>query len=177
MGQESRFDGNYIVPAETMEKIDRALKFYAAYGSWHYSDREMRAPPRACSAMDRRPQALIDSGKFAGEVYAELVKLYPLEYAAASEKQTSIPPQPEALKIWERPVVKRADDLNIHGELWGLRFTEGCSNGCAELYVEDDDFWHLKATFDRIWLADLLKVLESAKAAGRFIGGKNADAR
>jgi hypothetical protein len=90
MPPTSRFCGNYIVPAETMEKIDRALKFYATYGSWHYSDREMRAPPRACSAMDRRPQALIDSGKFAGEVYAELVKLYPLEHAAASETQRHV---------------------------------------------------------------------------------------
>jgi len=76
----------YAVPADLMERVDRVLKFYAAYGSWHYSERELRAPPRACSAQDdTRPLALIDQGRAAGVVYAELVKLYPLPKTSASE--------------------------------------------------------------------------------------------
>jgi hypothetical protein len=90
MTDATRTSRDCVLPFELMEKINRALKFYATYGSWHYSDREMRAPPRACSAQDRRPLAIIDGGKAAGEVYAELVKLYPLPQSAVSETADSV---------------------------------------------------------------------------------------
>lgn len=42
-------------------------------------------------------------------------------------------------------------ELDIVGKLFGIRF-----NGeLAELYIEDDGHWHLKATFDKSWLKDL----------------------
>jgi hypothetical protein len=52
----------------------------------------------------------------------------------------------------------RAGDMDVRGGLFALRFTEGCSNGCVELYMEDDGWYHLTATFDRVWLPDLAKV-------------------
>lgn len=58
----------------------------------------------------------------------------------------------------------RSDELDIVGEVFGIRFTEGCSNGCIELYGEDDGFWHLITNFDRGWLDDLTHCIDSARA-------------
>lgn len=69
-----------------------------------------------------------------------------------------------------RPPHVRVEALDFHGLLWGIRLTDGCSNGCVELYLEDDDFWHLKATFDRVWLEDLRNVIEFAEAKNRADG-------
>lgn len=49
----------------------------------------------------------------------------------------------------------REDQLDIIGQLFGFRFVEGCSNGCVELYIEDDGYWHKQVTFDQSWLKDL----------------------
>lgn len=62
----------------------------------------------------------------------------------------------------EPPEPIRADELDIIGEIFGIRFTDGCSTGCVELYGEDDGFWHLQMTFDRLWLADLGRVVSLA---------------
>jgi len=59
--------------------------------------------------------------------------------------------------VEDMPVLK-ASDLDIVGKLFGLRFVDGCSNGCVELYIEDDENWHYKMRFDRSWLADLAKL-------------------
>lgn len=56
----------------------------------------------------------------------------------------------------------RRDELDIAGEVFGIRFTKGCSTGCVELYGEDDGFWHLQMTFDRLWLDDLQGVASDA---------------
>jgi hypothetical protein len=59
--------------------------------------------------------------------------------------------------------VLSADDMNVIGDLFALRFVTGCSNGCVELYVEDDDNYFHKATFDRAWLKDLADVAKEAQ--------------
>ena len=53
-------------------------------------------------------------------------------------------------------------DMDVAGGLFGIRFTEGCSYGCAELYIEDDINFHFVAKFDRVWLGDLLMVTKEA---------------
>lgn len=58
---------------------------------------------------------------------------------------------------------------HVAGELFGLRIVNGCSNGCAEIWVEDDGNWHFKMRFDRSWLKDLADVIrraEGTKASG-----------
>lgn len=62
----------------------------------------------------------------------------------------------------DRPEPLRSSELDVIGKLFAIRFVNGCSNGCVELYVEDDDWYHHKATFDRAWLNDLLAVVKRA---------------
>jgi hypothetical protein len=56
----------------------------------------------------------------------------------------------------------REGDLDIVGGLFAIRFRDGCSTGCAEIYVEDDTYYHLKCTIDRLWLKDLENVVKEA---------------
>ena len=57
----------------------------------------------------------------------------------------------------DHPILK-AEDLDVVGRLFGLRFAPGCSNRCVELYIEDDENWFYKCTFDSSWLIDLANV-------------------
>lgn len=56
----------------------------------------------------------------------------------------------------------RESDMNYIVGVFGLRFTEGCSTGCVELYIEDDGWYHFKCCFDRLWLFSLEKVVQQA---------------
>lgn len=58
----------------------------------------------------------------------------------------------------KHPVLS-AGDLDIVGVIFGLKFTTGCSNGCVELYLEDDENWFYQCTFDSFWLSDLKDVV------------------
>ena len=57
----------------------------------------------------------------------------------------------------------RREDMDEAGELFGVRFVDGGSNGLIELYIEDDGYWHFVTTFDRYWLRDLEAVIRTAK--------------
>lgn len=50
----------------------------------------------------------------------------------------------------------RHEDMSVVRQLFALRYVPGGSNGLVELYVEDDGIYHLKMTFDRAWLPDLI---------------------
>jgi hypothetical protein len=64
--------------------------------------------------------------------------------------------------------IMKAEDMDIRGALFGFRFVSGGSpNGIVELYIEDDENYFLKATFNMLWvkeLATLSKELHSALA-------------
>lgn len=54
----------------------------------------------------------------------------------------------------------RKEDLDVAGECFGMKFHPGGSNGLVSLFVEDDELWFLKVTFDIYWLKDLQQVIE-----------------
>lgn len=58
----------------------------------------------------------------------------------------------------------RHEDMDVTGNLFGIRFTEG-EHKQAELYIEDDGWYHFKASFSVLWLPDLHKVAASARDA------------
>jgi|JI10StandDraft_1071094.scaffolds.fasta_scaffold151030_10 hypothetical protein len=53
----------------------------------------------------------------------------------------------------------RESDMDIVGALFAIRF-EG---SMAELYIEDDGWFHFKVAFSKVWLLDLESVAESGK--------------
>lgn len=67
---------------------------------------------------------------------------------------------------WFKQEPMRAGDMDIIGALFAIKFIDGCGeNGCAELYIEDDEFYHPKCVFSRLWLGDLKRVAEKALVA------------
>lgn len=52
----------------------------------------------------------------------------------------------------------RASDMDIVGALFAVKF----DGNIVELYIEDDDWYHLKARFNGAWLADLKGIADSA---------------
>ena len=76
-------------------------------------------------------------------------------------------------ELWERLDIVRGDELDVTGGLFGFRFVDGCSNGCVELYVEDDGYWHHKMTFDRVWLKDMQHCVDRARST---LEGKHPNA-
>ncbi len=63
------------------------------------------------------------------------------------------------------PSVK-ATDLSGHTDLFGWTFSEGGSTGLITIYIEDDENWHPKMTFDRYWLGDLARAVAAAIRRG-----------
>lgn len=59
------------------------------------------------------------------------------------------------------PIKKK--DLDVAGQLFGFKFVQGCSNGCVELYIEDDEVYHYQFTFDKFWLKDLVYAASKAR--------------
>jgi hypothetical protein len=61
------------------------------------------------------------------------------------------------------PEIKRAADMDIIGQLFGVRFVhrDGLRD-LVELYIEDDEAYHLKASFDALWLNDLRHISTDA---------------
>lgn len=60
--------------------------------------------------------------------------------------------------------VLTADDMNVVGECFGLRFvTGGAPEGIVELYIEDDENFFLKTSFNHFWFDDLLQVVQKGK--------------
>lgn len=80
--------------------------------------------------------------------------------ALAEELEKNGKPAP-----WNPDDSVRAGELHIVGGLFAVRFIDGCSNGCVELFVEDDEWYHRKLTFDRNWLSDLRDVIDAAIAS------------
>jgi hypothetical protein len=60
--------------------------------------------------------------------------------------------------MWKEPL--KADELDGHGDLFGWKFSDGGSNGLVTIYIEDDENWHEKMTFDVFWLADFKRMAD-----------------
>lgn len=59
----------------------------------------------------------------------------------------------------------KESDMDVVGNLFGMRFIKRDGlRDLVELYIEDDENYHLKASFDRTWLNDLQYVTEKAKS-------------
>lgn len=54
-------------------------------------------------------------------------------------------------------------DMHLIDRVFAVRYVSGGSNGLIELYVEDDESYHLKATFDRYWLPNLVNLAKMAQ--------------
>lgn len=54
---------------------------------------------------------------------------------------------------------RTVEDMNVIGDLFGLRFAE---EDMIELYIEDDGWFHYKASFNKGWLKDLCGVAVEA---------------
>ncbi len=56
-------------------------------------------------------------------------------------------------------IVLRAEDMDVRRKLFGMRLVDGGSpDGIVELYIEDDENFFLKASFNYLWLDDLIDV-------------------
>jgi hypothetical protein len=63
----------------------------------------------------------------------------------------------------DKPVLKEHELDGTRG-VFGFRFTDGgAPNGLFELYLEDDENWHYKCTFNRLWLPCLQFLCEDMK--------------
>lgn len=58
----------------------------------------------------------------------------------------------------------RAEAMHVVGDLFALRFGP---HKQMELYIEDDGWYHCKATFNVAWLWDLARVAEGAAVEAR----------
>lgn len=56
-------------------------------------------------------------------------------------------------------------DLDIVGSCFGLKFVarDASPDGLVELYIEDDENWFYKCTFNHFYLNDLERVIIEAK--------------
>lgn len=64
----------------------------------------------------------------------------------------------------DRREALRADELDVVGSLFGVRHIPGgLPQGLVELYIEDDENYHHKMTFNRTWLSDLISVAKEAQ--------------
>lgn len=59
----------------------------------------------------------------------------------------------------DRPPVLKLEDMKIVGGLFALRFVP--DSDMVELYLEDDENFFLKASFNKSWLNDLRIVAEA----------------
>lgn len=64
----------------------------------------------------------------------------------------------------------RASDMDVVGKLFAMRFHPGGSTGLVTLYVEDDDNYFPKTTFDRGWLPDLVDAANRMHATSLLLG-------
>lgn len=71
------------------------------------------------------------------------------------------------MKIFDSEITEnnspvKADQLSAMGYLFGFRIVKGeigksCSSGyLIQMFIEDDYNWHLKGSFDALWLEDFL---------------------
>ena len=58
----------------------------------------------------------------------------------------------------------RAEDMDIVGNLFGIRFMPGfiARPAYIELYIEDDERFYLTAEFAESWLSDLQSIINQA---------------
>lgn len=61
----------------------------------------------------------------------------------------------------ERREAKRATDMDVIGGLFALRFVP--DSEMVELYIEDDEWFHFKAQFNKSWLPDLGYVVAESR--------------
>lgn len=92
----------------------------------------------------------------------ELVKIGAAVHVAPSATTRRDIPGMKWQLVEDMPPLTGGEHPEVVGGLFGVRFVDGCSNGCAELYVEDDGNWHFKMRFDRAWLKDLAAVANRA---------------
>lgn len=57
----------------------------------------------------------------------------------------------------------RHEDMDVARQAFALRYVSGGSNGLVELYIEDDEAYHLKMSFDRYWLPDLIATVTAGQ--------------
>jgi len=66
-------------------------------------------------------------------------------------------------QLYETPLGE--EELDGHGSLFGWKFSAGGSNGLVSIYIEDDDNWHRKMTFDVFWLKDFKRIADAMMEA------------
>ena len=49
-----------------------------------------------------------------------------------------------------------SEDLDGHIDLFGWKFVAGGDNGLVNIYLEDDEVYHLHMTFSTFWLDEFL---------------------
>ena len=55
-------------------------------------------------------------------------------------------------------------EMDVIGQCFGLRFvTGGAPEGIVELYIEDDENFFFKVSFNHFWFDDLMQVLQKGK--------------
>jgi hypothetical protein len=59
--------------------------------------------------------------------------------------------------------VLRAEDLDRHGVVFGLKSVKDGATELVTLYVGDDGWWHPKATVAAKWMPELLRVVRSKR--------------
>lgn len=63
---------------------------------------------------------------------------------------------------------KKRNEMHVVGKLFAMCFVKREDAGdLVELYVEDDELYHFKTTFDVYWLGDLLNVTNKAKESSK----------
>ena len=78
--------------------------------------------------------------------------------------------------VEDKPILTK-EDLDFSSELFGLKVVKRVgAHDLIELYVEDDDNYHYKFSFDSSWLSDLRLITTLAiNEANRFSNqSKNA---
>lgn len=65
----------------------------------------------------------------------------------------------------------KKENMHLSGDLFGLVFREGCSNGCVDVYVEDDGNYNLVMTIDRHWLTELAELALKGEVVGKLHNG------
>ena len=63
--------------------------------------------------------------------------------------------------------ILRSEDLDVVGDLFGIRFIGPKGNETVELYIEDDESYYLRTKFNVLWLPDLESVVSRARLRSR----------
>jgi hypothetical protein len=78
-----------------------------------------------------------------------------------NEVQDHLLRENERLRSMLHRTALRASDMDVVGGIWAIKFRD---NDQVELFVEDDEWYHPKASFHKIWLSDLERICKQAVA-------------